>query len=355
MSPRSIRRAAERKAAKLARKAERTNNQSTTMTTNNNTPTPPSPSTEEQKAANPYADQIAAAVAAATMVDSNLLSAALEFGDDDYDHDEHEKELQEARALAAQLVEKARAAGADASASESNPSQISAARLAANRLNAQSSTGPRTATGKSRVSMNAIKTGITSQTVVLTAAQMPAYEQHMERRLTKYAPIGDDENMLVQTIIDNEWRLAQIAPLESAIYSIGARLFTSEFADEENPIAREALLRGHIYLHYRRDLANLSLQDRRLRNNIKEDVAQLESLQKSRLERRNKQVCTCVKLKSQLGAAFQPSDCGFDFSTSELEAFLAETATLFKLTERRGDFDKFLMAYRSAQKEAKAA
>ena len=323
---------------------------------NPETITPSSPSTEEQKAANPYADQIAAAVAAATLVPANLLTAALEFGDDDYDDDEDEKELQEARALAAQLVEKARAASeTTTTAAAPDPSQISAARLAANRLNAQSSTGPRTATGKSRVSMNAIKTGITAQTVVLTAAQMPAYEQHMERRLTKYAPIGDDESMLVQTIIDNEWRLAQIAPLELAIYSIGARLFSAEFADEENPIAREALVRAHTYLHYRRDLANLSLQDRRIRNNIKNDVAQLETLQKSRLERRKKQIDTCVKLQTQLGADFQPADCGFDFSASELAAFFAETATRFQLTERRGDFDQFLTAYRSAQKEAKAA
>lgn len=233
--------------------------------------------------------------------------------------------------------------------------QISAACLAANRENAKHSTGPRTNTGKSRVSMNAVKTGITAQTIVLTATEAPIYQKHVESRYTKYAPIGDDENMLVQTIIDNEWRHAQIKPLEAAIYAIGFRQFADEFADEQNPVTREALLRGHIYLHYRRDLSNLSLQDRRIRNHIEKDLAQLQALQNARVERRKTQVNYCVKLRETQEADFQPSDCGFDFSTSELEAFLSETATLYKLTNRRGDFDKFLATYRNQQKGAKAA
>jgi hypothetical protein len=324
MTPRSIRRAAERKAAKLARKAERTNTNMTanpTETTNTEIAAPSSVQAEQH----PYATVAADAVAAATQFESNLLSSAFDLTKDDDNHQEEDSQT------------------------------ISAARLAANQQNAKLSTGPRTNAGKSRVSMNAIKTGITAQIIVLTATQAPFYQKHVESRFAKYAPVGDDENMLVQAIVDNEWRLAQIVPLEAAVYANGLREFADEFADEQNPVTREALLRGHVYLHYRRDLSNLSLQERRIRNHIEKDVAQLETLQKSRLERRKNQVNYCIKLRERLGAEFQPSDCGFDFSTSELESFLTQTATLYKLTERRGDFDKFLATYRSNQKGAKAA
>ena len=43
----------------------------------------------------------------------------------------------------------------------------SPAQLAANRRNAQKSTGPRTAEGKKRASLNALKHGMTAKTVVL--------------------------------------------------------------------------------------------------------------------------------------------------------------------------------------------
>ena len=43
----------------------------------------------------------------------------------------------------------------------------SPARLAANQANAQLSTGPRTPEGKAKVSLNAVKTALTGQTVLL--------------------------------------------------------------------------------------------------------------------------------------------------------------------------------------------
>lgn len=153
MSLRSIRRAAERKAAKLARKAERTNtimtNNQTGTTTNTETAAPPSAQTGNS----PYSDRVAAAVAAATKLQSNLLTDAFNFTQEDlHDGDGEEEHLYN---MAMKVIEKSYAESFNASATppaaeveqEAPPPQISAARLAANRENAKQSTGPRTNAG----------------------------------------------------------------------------------------------------------------------------------------------------------------------------------------------------------------
>ncbi len=66
--------------------------------------------------------------------------------------------------------------------------QISDARLAANRANAQLSTGPNTAEGKAKSSLNAVKTGLTGRTVVLPTDDAQAYSQHVARHFARLAP-----------------------------------------------------------------------------------------------------------------------------------------------------------------------
>jgi hypothetical protein len=325
MTPRTIRRAAERKAAKLARKASLV----AAAICPNSTTLP------------------AAEVAAAN---TNLSATAFDFTDEEDD----------ALALT-NTAEKAFAAGASINRDPPEPppapprKPISSARLAANRQNAQLSSGPRTTAGKAKVSLNAIKTGLTSQVIVLSAEQEPIYQQHMDRRLAKYSPVTEDEQMLVQAVTDNEWRLLQIAPLESAIYATGLREFADHFADEPDPATRAALVRGQTLLHYRRDLSNLALQERRIRNHLEKDVAKLEALQQSRLEKRKGQISYSLKLINELGDTFKPSDCGFDFSTAELQTFIEQTSTQFRLTQKRPDFDRFLIAHRAEQKGVKTA
>jgi hypothetical protein len=242
---------------------------------------------------------------------------------------------------------------APAAAAESKPT--SDARLAANRQNAQSSTGPRTSTGKAKSRLNAIKTGLCSHVVVLPHEDAAAYQQYLDRRFKKFLAVGDDEVILVQSIVDNEWRLARIAPLEAGVYTLGTRVFKDEFADEEDPIVRAALIKVKTMQEYRRDLTNLALQERRLRNHIEKDTAKLEELQNKRITKRKNQVEGCQKLLAREPETFEPSDIGFDFSTAELQAYLDQSANRFRLYATRPDFDLFLAAFRKEQEQAVAA
>ena len=233
--------------------------------------------------------------------------------------------------------------------SETPSSTISEARLAANRANAQHSSGPRSAAGRAKSSLNALKTGLCGQTVVLPTDDLAAYEAHLARYFAKFSPVGDDEHTLVQIIADTVFRLLRIAPLEAGIISLGHREFAHEFEDETNPTTRAGLIKAKIMVHYRRDLSNLALQERRLRNHLEKDTAELEAIQTLRRSIRRQQINHWTA-KLEQGHPFDPLDAGFEFSTNEIQAYLKATAVQFKLTDTRPCFDKFLLAFRKEQK-----
>ena len=331
MTPRAIRRAAERKAAKLAAKAARQN-------TATSTPTTAEAQQQQQSQAEPLPNGLNTAFDVTNATDEENLTAEKSFS-----------------ATASGETTESPSAATTASAAPQAKPPLSEARLAANRKNAEHSTGARTTAGKLKVSLNALKTGLTSQIVVMPHEDAAAYQAYLERRFKKFAPAGDDEQLLVQAIVDNEFRLARIPALEAAIYAIGLREFAGEFADEQNLEIRASLIRAKTALHYRRDFSNQALQERRLRNHIEKDTAKLEELQKARYTRRKSQIEFCLKLKASEGPDFKTSDVGFDFSLTEFNAFLAHTATRFRLTGQRPDFDLFLAGFRTGKKEAQAA
>ncbi len=128
----------------------------------------------------------------------------------------------------------------------SNPRPISDAKLAANRANAQKSCGPTSDEGKAKVRLNALKTGLTGQTVLLPSDDTAAYEQHIASFFTRHSPLGDEEHTLVQAIADTEWRLLRIAPLESGIYAIGRLKLADLHPEQTDPVVREGLIRTEI-------------------------------------------------------------------------------------------------------------
>ena len=201
-----------------------------------------------------------------------------------------------------------------------NPSP---ARMEANRANAQHSTGPSSPEGKAKSSMNAVKTGLTGRTVLLTSEDAVAYQAHLDRTYRDLTPATDREHSLVQMIADNEWRLLSIYPLEAGIRSLGRRALAEQVADEADPDQRKVLLEGKVLMTYRKELDNLRLQERRLRNYLKDDRAELERLQKARREKEAedlKKAEPLYKAAKAHGIPFDPAFFGFVFSIDYLEA-----------------------------------
>ena len=89
--------------------------------------------------------------------------------------------------------------------------------IEANRLNALKSTGPKTPDGRARTSLNAVRHGLTAQTVVLTKEDPAAYVAIREALMDAYNPVGAAELMLVNQLAAAYWRTIRSRRIEKAI------------------------------------------------------------------------------------------------------------------------------------------
>jgi hypothetical protein len=175
-------------------------------------------------------------------------------------------------------------------------------RAAANRLNATHSTGPRTAVGKRRASLNALTHGLTARTAVLPTEDLATYRVHCQQFRDEYQPATPTEAQLVRELADTAWRLNRV------------------------PLLEARLLSGHDGLRIldaHRLLQNLSVQSNRLSRQFHKTLDQLRAIQADRrqCERRDlKQAAALLELHKRQGIEYDPAADGFVFSTSEIEA-----------------------------------
>ncbi len=201
---------------------------------------------------------------------------------------------------------------------------ISPAQLAANRANAQLSTGPASSQGKAKSCLNAVKTGLTGRTVLLPGDDAALYEAHVSGFMNHYQPATENERNLVQSLADTEWRLQRIPALEMSIYALG-RLEFAELFPQEDAAVRKQLIEAKVFLAYQRQLNNLSIQESRLRRQREKDAAALRELQenrkrqeKSRLENAARQYIQAVHQGRQ--NQWKPDHFGFEFSLARIAA-----------------------------------
>jgi hypothetical protein len=185
---------------------------------------------------------------------------------------------------------------------------VSEKQLSTNRHNAQLSTGPRTAEGKARSSRNALKHGLTSQTIILSAQDAPRYAAMCDRFKADWKPVGDRELELTQMLVDTQWRLNRVPRLEAALYA-AARLEFPDLHADQDPELQDALLEIHTQQVYERQFRNLHIQESRLRRYYANTVKELTELQERRRVEDHKRAHA-----AKLAAQAQPSG-GFVFSS----------------------------------------
>jgi hypothetical protein len=82
---------------------------------------------------------------------------------------------------------------------------ISAAKLEANRRNAQKSTGPRTEEGKKNSSFNATKHGLRAETLVLRDEDPQAFEDRKAAWRADLLPAGEAQQRAVDDAVEYSW------------------------------------------------------------------------------------------------------------------------------------------------------
>ncbi len=158
---------------------------------------------------------------------------------------------------------------------------ISPAQLAANRANAQLSTGPRTAAGLARSSQNAVKSALTGRTVLLPTDDVEEYARFLAGFQNDFKPSGQVECELVQVIVDCFWRQRRIQALEFALYAHGHEQFEDAFNDlPEAHRYNRIVLQTH--MTYEKQFRNFQIQEARLDRKRAKAMAELERLQAER-------------------------------------------------------------------------
>lgn len=111
---------------------------------------------------------------------------------------------------------------------------VSEARLQANRRNATKSTGPRTAAGKGKSAMNAVKHGIWSRTVLLGCDDRDEFETFAVGIAQRLQPADELERMLVDRVVTTAWRLRRLQQIECAILDQGLTEHSSSFSHDSD-------------------------------------------------------------------------------------------------------------------------
>jgi len=92
--------------------------------------------------------------------------------------------------------------------------------IAANRVNAQESTGPKTPEGKARVSKNALKHGFFSKDVVLPEEDPDGEFPQLRESLTEeWQPQSSTEQFLVEALAGAMWKLMRAQRIQKGAWT----------------------------------------------------------------------------------------------------------------------------------------
>lgn len=227
--------------------------------------------------------------------------------------------------------------------------------IAANRGNAQLSTGPTTEEGKRRCSLNARRHGLTGQVTSMTDEDRAAHDEFSSAMIKDLAPEGALEIQLAQRISTDSWRLNRISAIEDNIFALGF----SEHADEIETTAPEALAAltaAKTFQTEAKQLQLLSLYEQRLNRAVQKNLATLQDLQaKRKAERRRalEEAAKVCQFSERKGLPDNYEANGFVFSNAEIRAAIDREHRVAR-SERRHHRRDFRHHQREKQ-QAKAA
>src|ERR1700690_3339745 len=106
--------------------------------------------------------------------------------------------------------------------------------IAANRLNAQKSTGPKTPQGKRRSRINAFRHGLTAETVIGILEDANEYKAFEAEIIANCSPCSSIEHSLASRLASLLWRLRRATAIESGLFDDQAGLLRQQTA-RDNP------------------------------------------------------------------------------------------------------------------------
>jgi hypothetical protein len=148
------------------------------------------------------------------------------------------------------------------------------AQVAANRVNAQKSTGPRSAEGKAAVTQNAVKHGLRAQAVVLPGEDGQEYARYHGQMTEQLQPADVQEIELAERIVGLSWRLRRAGRYHDAVFEALYDRQVEEIAaaapEEGEPDTSERVLGRMLLADFSGDrvLERVQLYERRIENSL---------------------------------------------------------------------------------------
>lgn len=208
------------------------------------------------------------------------------------------------------------------------------AQIAANRANAQLSTGPQTEAGRAASSQNAASHLLTSKTRVALPGEEDAFASHLEGYLQRYQPADAPERDCVRVLAEQNWRLERAHAMEKALFDH----ILLEAASDPAPLAY-----AQAFIDPAKGIKTIALYAARIQRDINKAQAQLDALQSTRkaaYAKAEEEAILLVRRAAARGETIDPvkdfpapQDAGgFDFSTAKLAQKMSR---LMRLEEAR--------------------
>src|SRR3979411_1454298 len=151
--------------------------------------------------------------------------------------------------------------------------------IAANRLNAQKSTGPRTPEGRAAVRLNGVKHGLTAETLVLKGESESDFTALFDSLEAEHDPITPTEEALVVQLAMATWRLRRLYHSEAGFSAYKLRGATDN-RKELNLNDSERL--GYVTSLSTETLPLFNRQEARLERTFYRALHELQRLRKER-------------------------------------------------------------------------
>ena len=223
----------------------------------------------------------------------------------------------------------------------------------ANRLNALKSTGPRSAEGKAKSRLNAIRDNITGQIITLSDKDRPIFEDLKAKLIAGFDPQTPLEHKLAHDIAWDSWRLDHLRAIEMNVYALGMEeLENADLENEaEGPATSDpnefdtALADARTFRSEAKRFELMSLYEQRMNRTMHRNLATLRDLQAERkrnYERDKKEEIQIARLLEfndmPIKASTLPSKSGFLYSDAEIaigtvrQRYLDTAACVLKTT-----------------------
>ena len=206
---------------------------------------------------------------------------------------------------------------------------ISEKQLAANRANAQKSTGPRTEETKKIVSQNALRHCLTGQVTLMPDEDRTAHDNFCAAIVGDLAPEGALETQLAQAIAEDNWRMNRGRAVETNLFALGAFCPPGPTIDTGHNQIDDAVRAAQVFAADPKQFHLLSLYMQRTNRDMEKTLNRLTTLKAERKALRQQDLEEAAALHQLNEIKHLPPQTveiktknGFVFSTAEIGAFL---------------------------------